>query len=183
MQKFVFGLLIFLNFGCSSLKVVSFDNPRMNFSNFEEYTLKRPMVDNQELTPEGRAFIEKFESAIKAEMEARGYRLTYSPDLEVSYDIMSSRQQDTNINRRPFYYNPWYYGNTYGVSQTNYTESIVIVELKEIGSGKTAWQGSLDLRYTRNSKKTDMIIPEAVKNIFSAYPYLAGSNKKIEREK
>lgn len=165
-----------------SVKVVSFENPRANFAKFEEYSLKRPLVENREMTPEGRKFIEKFENAINAEMSQRGYTLTYSPDLEVSYDIVASRQRDTNVNRSPFYYNPWFYGTTYNVYQSNYTESIVIVEMKEISTGKTVWQGSLDLRYTRNSKKNETIIPDAVAKIFSEYPYQAGSNKKVVAE-
>lgn len=182
MQKIsLFLLLSAIYFGCS-VKVVSFENPRTNFGKFEEYTLKRPLADNKDLTPEGKQFIASFEDAINSEMKKRGYDLTYSPDLEVSYDIVSSRQRDTNVNRSPYYYNPWYYGNYYNVSQTNYTESIVIVEMKDATTGKTVWQGSLDLRYTRNSKKKDSIIPDAVERIFSDYPYLAGSNKKVEVE-
>jgi len=170
-------------FGCSSVKVVSFENPRANFGKFEEYVLKQPVAENSQLTPEGKVFIEKFETAVKMEMTNRGYELTYSPDIEVSYDIVSSRQRDTNVNRSPFYYNPWYYGNTYNVYQSNYTESIIIIDFKDLSTGKTVWQGSLDLRYTRNSKKKENIIPDAVQTIFGDYPYQAGSSKKAVPEK
>ncbi len=168
--------------GCSSVKVVSFENPRANFGEFEEYALKQPVAENSQLTPEGRIFIEKFETAVKTEMTNRGYQLTYSPDIEVSYDIVSSRQRDTNVNRSPFYYNPWYYGTTYNVYESNYTESIIIIDIKDLSTGKTVWQGSLDLRYTRNTKKKDNIIPDAVQSIFGDYPYQAGSSKKIAPE-
>jgi len=164
---------------CSSVKVVSFENPRANFGQFEEYALKQPVAENSQLTPEGKIFIEKFETAVKTEMANRGYQLTYSPDIEVSYDIVSSRQRDTNVNRSPFYYNPWYYGTTYNIYESNYTESIIIIDIKDLGTGKTVWQGSLDLRYTRNSKKKETIIPDAVHNIFGDYPYQAGSSKKL----
>lgn len=177
---FPFALIMF--FGCSSVKVVSFENPRANFAGFEEYALKQPVAENSQLTPEGRIFIEKFETAVKTEMTNRGYQLTYSPDIEVSYDIVSSRQRDTNVNRSPFYFNPWYYGNTYNVYESNYTESIIIIDIKELGTGKTVWQGSLDLRYTRNTKKKENIIPDAVQTIFGDYPYQAGSSKKIVPE-
>ncbi len=173
---------VFITWGCSSVKVVSFENPRTDFSKFEEYTLKKPLSDDKELSPEGQLFIEKFENAIKSEMSQRGYKLTYSPDLEVSYDIHSATQRDTNVSRSPNYFNPWFYDNTYRVTQTNYTESIILVELKDANTGKTAWQGSLDLRQSKNSKNKDSVIPEAVHTIFSSYPYLSGSDKKIELE-
>lgn len=169
--------------GCSSVKVVSFESPRARFADYEEYTIKRPMAEDRELSAEGRAFIERIEGDIKEEMGSRGYSLTYSPDIEISYDVVSSRQRDTNVNRSPFWYNPWFYGTTYNVYQYNYTESIVMVEIKDLNSGKLAWQGSLDLRYTRNSKRKDDILPEAIHNIFSSYPYVAGSSKKVEPEK
>ncbi len=168
--------------GCSSVKVVSFENPRVNFADFQEYSLKKPVSNTGELSAEGRQFIDRLENTIKEEMGKRGYELTYSPDLEVSYDIVSSRQRDTNVNRNPFWYNPWFYGTTYNVYQYNYTESIVMIEMKDLNTGKIAWQGSLDLRYTRNSKKKDQIIPEAIQNIFKDYPYVSGSNTKVQPE-
>jgi len=182
MKKFLLPWFLLFAISACSVKVVSFENPRVNFGKFEEYTLKRPMAGDKELTPEGRQFIDNFEKAINTEMKKRGYNLTYSPDLEVHYDIVSSRQRNTNVNRSPYYYNPWYYGNYYNVYQTNYTESIIIIDLKDATTGKTVWQGSLDLRYTRGSKTTDKTIPEAVSRIFSDYPYTAGSSKKVEPE-
>lgn len=166
--------------GCSSVKVVSFESPRANFTNFHEYTLKRPVTNTGELSPEGQQFIDGIESTIQQEMRSRGYELTYSPDLEISYDIVSSRQQDTNVSRSPFWYNPWLYGTAYNVYQQNYTESIVMIEMRDVATGKIAWQGSLDLRYTRSSKRKENILPDAIHNIFSEYPYVAGSNRKVE---
>lgn len=163
---------------CSSYRVVTFTNDASSFKSYHHYKLEHLKTKaNQDSTQKPEVII-RLEDAMHQQMTERRYQsVGESPDLLLRYEIISNQQTEYNVDRyayRPSVFNP--YGYYYDLNERNFTESILLLELKDAATGKVVWQGSLDLRYNRRSKKTDDLITDAVIRIFATYRYTAGSD-------
>lgn len=179
----VLGLLVIL-FSCTSYKVVTFTNDASRFDNYYNYSLEylKTRVDQEsQKKPE---VILRLEEAMHQQMTDRKYKLVNrQPDLLLRYEIISNQRTEYDIDNysyRRSIFNP--YGYYYGINERNFTESILLLELKDADTNKVVWQGSLDLRYSRKSKKTDDLIQDAVIKIFDTYLYTAGSGVPLAEE-
>lgn len=179
----VLGLLVVLS-SCTSYKVVTFTNDGSRFDNYYNYSLEylKTRVDQEnQKKPE---VVLKLEKAMHQQMTDRKYSLVNrQPDLLLRYEIISNQRTEYDIDNysyRRSIFNP--YGYYYGINERNFTESILLLELKDADTNKVVWQGSLDLRYSRKSKKTDDLIQDAVIKIFDTYLYTAGSAVPLAEE-
>ncbi len=177
-------LLCVLLSSCTSYKVVTFTNSNSRFNSYFSYEiahLKTKAGNAEQKKPE---VVLRLEDAIHQQMAERKYQRSGNrPDLRLRYEIISNQRTEYDMDTysyRQSIYNP--YGYYYNLNERNFTESILLLELTDVSTNKVVWQGSLDLRYSRKSKKTDNLIQEAVIKIFDSYRYTAGSDVPLARE-
>ncbi len=169
---------------CKGPQVVSFINPKIDFSNFRTYRIVTPGDGSKENLHDSSSVNPQIVELLNSEMISRGYEYSPESDLRLQYNFISNNKTDIDItpnyySRRSIYSSPYPipYGS-YNVRQRNFYEAILLVELKD-RAAKTVWQGSLDLRYSKKIKGKDEVLPVAVMKIFESYSYKAGSNKPI----
>ncbi|MEQ9301840.1 MAG: DUF4136 domain-containing protein [Cyclobacteriaceae bacterium] len=169
---------------CSTYKVVTFTNEGSRFDSYYNYEIEHLKTKVDQADREKPAVIIRLEDAMHQQMTERNYqRAGKRPDLTLRYEIISNQRTEFDLNTRAFrpsIYNP--YGYYYDVNERNFTESILLLELKDVRTNKIVWQGSLDLRYSRKSKKTADLIQDAVLKIFDSYRYTAGSDVPLALE-
>lgn len=171
------SLILLLFQSCAPPKVVKFLNSELDYSQYHTYRLINYKSDDKSYAVEGQAFYDEIENGIKQNMSAKGYQPLDRPDLIARYEIVSTTATETN-NRN---YDP--YGYNYYIPPTtkNYTEGIVLIELRDRKQKKLVWQGSLDLKYTMKGE-AKLTLLEAINRIFESYPYKAGSNERVAIE-
>ena len=180
MRKSIFtavALLILSN--CSTPKVIHFLNDEMDYSTYHSYRLVNYKSSDKSYAKEGKALFEGIEKAIAKNMDLKNYVAADLPDLTVRYEIISTITSSSNQNNSSYnsaHNDP--YGTPY-VNTKKITEGIILIEFRDKKLQKLVWQGSLDLKY---SKKKEIIImlEEAIEQIFTSYPYEAGSNLEIK---
>jgi hypothetical protein len=136
--------------------------------------IKAERAGGQEKAP----IIVDLENAINAEMASRGYLEVHrNSDLKLRYEVVANQTNNYNsINQSPYYrqtvYNQSYFLNS-PFNYRQFTESILLIEVKNEKTEKILWQGSLDLRFSQRAKDTNEIVVSAVKLIFDTYPFTA----------
>lgn len=169
---------------CGTYKVVTFTNEGSRFGSYFSYEIEHLKTKVDKADQKKPEVVIRLEDAMHQQMAERKYeRAGKRPDLRLRYEIISNQRTEYDMNTRAFrpsIYNP--NGYYYDVNERNFTESILLLELKDTRTNKIVWQGSLDLRYSRKSKKTDDLIQDAVLKIFNSYRYTAGSNVPLAQE-
>ena len=158
---------------CSSPKVVSFYNEQVDFSKYTTFEIINPANPDDKISDRNIQSDENIENAIRKEMNFRGYRAEVNSNLWVFYRVILDNRSDVHINdyslaTRTF---PYATVNTY-----NYKEGILMIEMKDSGTRKTIWQGSLDLKIGSRKTNTDAL-QEAMRLIFEDYPFRAGKGE------
>jgi len=169
--------------GCKGTQVVSFSNSNTDFGKFHTYRIVPEQEGDKQLS---QVNIE-LEEIIMEEIEDRNYKYHPRPDLRVHYRFIANTKTDYNVDtysgygRSSYYYNPYSnrYYQPYSVSKRDFYEAILLIELRDRTTGKSVWQGSLDMKYTKKVKDKKNILPEAVREIFRSYPYVAGNSKPV----
>ncbi len=161
-------LLTFVIASSCSPKVVSYVNPKANFSQFETYRMVTTKAESKNISPENTLVFDMIRKSINDEMAKRSYIISnISPDLTLRYEVTSSTRVENSTNQIGPYYAPQ-------VNTRTIYESIILVELYD-SRKKLVWQGSFDLRQERKEKKASKAIKKAVGHIFTSYPYRASS--------
>ena len=159
---FMPAIVLVFTVSCGPVKVVSYQSPNTDFSEYSSYSI----LSNEYFSAENIEERDKLESAIINEMDNRGFMFAERPDLMVAYQIIVGSETRVRNDQQFF---PQFGGfnrfNTVNVDRFN--EGILLVEVRQ--KKKVLWQGSLDLRYNnRNKVKKD--IPELVALIFREFP-------------
>ena len=169
---------------CATYDVVTFTNSDSSFSNYFSYQLEHLKTKTEAKDIKKPDEILRLEKALHEEMASRRYQQSTSyPDLTLRYELISNQQTTYNVDAFPYrrsFYDP--FGYFYNINERTFTESILLLELKDAATAKIVWQGSLDLRYSRRSKKVDDLIKDAVTNIFDSYRYIAGSGEPVAKD-
>ncbi len=181
----LFALAVLLSMTtCATYDVVTFTNSGSDFSNYFSYQLEhlKTKADAKDIKKPNELL--RLEKVLHEEMASRKYQQSTSyPDLTLRYELISNQQTTYDVDafsyRRSFY-DP--FGYFYNINERTFTESILLLELKDAATAKIVWQGSLDLRYSRRSKQVDDLIKDAVTKIFSSYRYIAGSEHPTAKE-
>lgn len=177
---------VILVIGCKGTQVVSFSNSNTDFSKFQTYRIVPEQEGDEQFRDTSQLNIE-LEEIIIEEIEARNYKYHPRADLRIHYRFIANTKTDYNVDtysgygQSSYYYNPYsnHYYQPYSVSKRNFYEAILLIELRDRTTGKSVWQGSLDMRYTKKVKDKKDVLPEAVREIFRSYPYVAGSNESV----
>ncbi|MFY0627390.1 MAG: DUF4136 domain-containing protein [Reichenbachiella sp.] len=163
-------------FSCATTKTISFINDDMDLRDYETFKLITVNTDDENFSVSGMVFFSELEKAIYRNMDKRLFDKSNKPDIIVRYELVSNQRTESSRNMN--YYSPYSYYTPSPTVVRNYTEGILIIEFRDRKKKKLVWQGSLDLEYTRGDDPDDVIV-DAVNEIFTTYPYQAGSYNEI----
>jgi hypothetical protein len=143
------------------------------FSTYHIENIKAERAASQEKAP----IIIDLENAIRSEMTARGYlEASRNAELKLRYEIVANQTNNYSLNQSP-YRRQTFYSQSYFLNSPfnfrEFTESILLIEIRNARTEKILWQGSLDMKFSQRSKDTKEIVLNAVKLIFDTYPFKA----------
>lgn len=174
--KFASLILVFLIASCNSIKVVSDYDTATDFTQYKTFAFYKKGIDKAEISDLDKRRILK---AVEAELMARGFTKSETPDLLVNIFTKSRRKVDVSNNNFGYggyggYYGwyPWYYGPNYGTTISEYTEGTLFLDLIDANKKELAWQGigSGGLSTSGNVAKKEARIKEFVNQIMAQYP-------------
>lgn len=187
-RRFVLGMIgVFavLLAGCASGPRISSEaDPEANFDGYRTFGFYAPLA----LEKEGYATptTDRIKAAARAQMESRGYVFTIEqPDLWVN--LNAYMQEKTDVSTIPtvdynYYYSyraRSYFAAPYWRDRTDvrqYTEGTLNVDLVDHAKNRLVWEGIAVGRVSKaKPEERAARIDSAVAEIFSRYPYRAGS--------
>ncbi|VEI68088.1 Uncharacterised protein [Serratia quinivorans] len=157
--------------GCASQPQVTSDyDHSANFSQYHTYGFA-PEAAGQYQTLTGKYI----QTAIKQQMEQRGYKPSATPDLLVYSSAV--KQNKVQVNDSPAPVGRWGYAGWGGYNQTvwSYTEGTLTVDLVDSKKKQLVWRGTAS--NTLNSDGTPASqtqIQQAVTALFATYSFQAG---------
>jgi hypothetical protein len=160
---------------CSSLKVTYDYDKQADFAKYKTYAYSE---DSQKL-PVGDLNRNRIMSAVDAEMAAKGFSKSDSPDVLIDMHVRAEQKTEAVANTTgPGYYGgPWRYGYGGGFSTTtinynDYIEGTLFINMVDAAKQQIVWQGraTKTLDENANAEKRDKNINSAVQQIFSKYP-------------
>lgn len=168
-------VLVFLITSCNSIKVVADYETTTDFTQYKTFAFYKKGIDKAEISDLDKRRILK---AVEAELMAKGFTKSETPDILVNIFTKSRRKVDINNNNYGYgfggYYGwyPWYYGPNYGTTISEYTEGTLFVDLIDANKKELAWQGigSGGLSTSGNVAKKEARIKEFVAQIMAQYP-------------
>ena len=168
----LYSVALLLLAGCTTSKVVSFHNDEFELSTIKTFAL-RATYDRAKLTSTQQQTDSVLLAILLNQMTFRGYEPSHSPDVFVSYKVSlssssESRVDDTYNSRRYYQSRRNYQPFEYGVTTYNYTEGLVLVEVKN-PAGKLIWQGSKDFK-VKKKVSTREILVQTIREIIASYP-------------
>ena len=124
--------------------------------------------------------------AVADEMKSRGYKSIQEADLMIK--IQGGTKNTIEIKNDNYYYSPYDY-NSYNYNQYNRyndyydrprdqsnKESSIIIDIIDIKKDKIVWQGVGIGSLGKKESLTEIMIREAISNVFLEYPHTAGSS-------
>lgn len=154
---------------CSSIKVTTDYDNRVDFSKYRTYAFYKPEIDKAKISDLDKKRILR---AIEFELEAIGFVKSNNPDILVG--IFTKSKERINVNQNNFGWgwgwNPWIWGgNNLNINQ--YTEGTLFIDFIDKEKKELIWQGvgSGALRL-ENREKKEARIREFVKEIISRFP-------------
>ncbi|MDW5287593.1 DUF4136 domain-containing protein [Formosa sp. PL04] len=173
--KFAPALLILLVVSaCSSIKVASDYEKGTSFDTFKTYAFYKTGIDKAEISDLDKKRILR---AIEAQMTAKGYVKSETPDILVSI-FTKAREQvnvyNNNMGWGPYGYgwgwSPYYYNDFNNTSITSSTEGTLFIDLIDAKKQELVWQGVGSGYLNQNMNKKDERINEFVAQILASYP-------------
>ncbi len=171
--------------GCATgPRITTEADPEADFSRYRTFAFYSPLA----IEPEGysSATSDRMKSAVRAQMEARGYVYTTDrPDLWVNINAYTQRQTDVTVVPEvdyAYYYSyraRGYYVVPYWRDRTDvyrYTEGTINVDIIDAARNRLVWEGIAVGRVGRmkDAAVRDQRIDSAIADIFAEYPYRAG---------
>jgi len=176
--------------GCApSVKVRSDADPDVNLTQYQTYGFF------SQLGVEGDSYSNlvgrHFRDAISAQMEARGYSKSDSPQLQVNVSIGAEEKIRVNTYQDPYLYggyygrygygymgSPWGYPTTTRTSVSQYTEANVYIDMVDASEHKLVWQGVATFTLTdKMQEQLRETVYSTVDKVFSQYPVPAPASK------
>ena len=156
---------------CSTLRVTTDYDTKANFTSYKTFAFYKNGIDKASISDLDKKRIMR---AIEAELTAKGFTKSKTPDILVS--IFTKSRERVNINNNNNFawgygWSPWMWG---GMNQTNvrqYTEGILFIDFIDREKNELVWQGvgSGAMKF-RNREKKEERIKEFVKAIINKYP-------------
>ncbi len=171
----IYNLFILLCLGiltsCSSVKVVSDYDTKVDFSTYKTFAFYKKGIDKASVSDLDKKRIMR---AIENELIEKGFTKSENPDLLIS--IFTKSREQVNVTDNNFGYgfgwgyNPWFFGST-NLNINQYTEGTLFIDFIDKNKNELIWQGigSGAMKMSNIDKKEERI-NEFVNKIILAYP-------------
>lgn len=174
------ALLALACVACSSPRVITNYDESTDFATFETYGFpKRLGTDDARYTS---LLSQMLKTAVGRELEARGYEPDEEPDLIVNFFVDIDEKIRTSTTPSVAYgYRSYGVYSGYDTTVTQYTEGTLRVDLVDRGRNQLVWEGVVIGRVTDDRRKElQETVDGAVAEVFSEYPFQAGSDVPAE---
>ncbi len=163
-------LLLFIAASCSSVRVNTDYDKKVDFSQYKTYAFYKTGIDKVEISDLDKKRILR---SIDEAMTAKGFTKSETPDLLVNINAKAEK----NVNVNQFYagygygwgfgWNPYWGGNT---SISSSTDGILILDLIDAKKKELVWQGEGTGYLTKDTNEKDENIKNFVTKILEQYP-------------
>ncbi|GGW68256.1 uncharacterized protein DUF4136 [Winogradskyella epiphytica] len=158
---------------CRSVKVASDYDREANFDNYKTFAFFKPGIDKAEINDIDKRRILR---AIEAELMAKGFTKSETPDMLVS--IFTKSNQRVDIYNNAWGYGAWGWGGyggwgwrSHGNTVSTTTEGVLYIDLIDTKKKELIWQGSgTGNLETRNIDKKEARIKEFVSQMLLQFP-------------
>ena len=164
-------LLSFVVTSCVSVRVATDYDKNANFNDYKTFAFFKPGIDKAEINDLDKRRILR---AIEAELLAKGFTKSESPDLLIS--IFTKSNQRVDIYNNYWGYGawgwgggPWGWGWNQPMASTS-TEGILFIDIINAEKKELIWQGQGTGYLSKNMEKKEERINEFVKKILERYP-------------
>ena len=164
------ALLLVMLSSCVSVRVASDYDKNANFDTYKSFAFYKNGIDKAEISDLDKRRILR---AIEAELLAKGFTKSETPDLLVS--IFTKSREKVNVYNNgwgPYGYgwgwSPWYWNNYSHVSTS--TEGTLYIDLIDAKKKELVWQGIGAGNISQNMKNKEERIKEFVAKIMEKYP-------------
>ncbi|MFK5855302.1 MAG: DUF4136 domain-containing protein [Bacteroidota bacterium] len=190
MKNFLIPIVLVFLVSCSSLTVTNNWDKTLDFKQFKTFSLYPWDKQNNKLVH--KYDIEIITTAVKSEMERRGYEyVEKGGELIVSAFITLENKTDYQAYTNHYggyagygggwgyYGSPWAYGYGWGpgyygggttITSVNYVQGTLIVDIFETKNKKLVWQGMGVGTVDDNLAKRDKNLPRNISHIFRKFP-------------
>ncbi len=165
-------LLLIAVTSCSSVRVAADYDKDANFNDYKSFAFFKTGIDKAEISDLDKRRILR---AIEAELLAKGFTKSESPDLLVS--IFTKSRQKINIYNNGYFgygygwrWSPFYWGNHYNNNVSTSTEGTLYIDLIDANKKELVWQGMGIGYLTKNMEKKEARFKEFVFKIMEKYP-------------
>ncbi len=174
--KLVFLLCFVILASCSSVRVVSDYDTKVDFTKYKTFAFYKKGIDKASVSDLDKKRIMR---AVESELIAKGFSKSEKPDILVSVFTKSREQVNVSDNNTGlgwgWGYNPWFYGRT-NININQYTEGTLFIDFIDRDNNELIWQGiGSGAMKMRKIEKKEKRINEFVYEIISTYP--PGSKK------
>ena len=141
----IYKLFILLCLGiltsCSSVKVVSDYDTKVDFSTYKTFAFYKKGIDKASVSDLDKKRIMR---AIENELIEKGFTKSENPDLLISIFTKSREQVNVTDNNLGYGfgwgYNPWFFGST-NLNINQYTEGTLFIDFIDKNKNELIWQG------------------------------------------
>ena len=169
--KLLFLLCLVMLTSCSSVRVVSDYDTKVDFTSYKTFAFYKKGIDKASVSDLDKKRIMR---AVEAELVAKGFSKSANPDILVSIFTKSREQVNVSDNNIGigwgWGYNPWFYGRT-NININQYTEGTLFIDFIDKNTNELIWQGiGSGAMKMSNIEKKEERINEFVYKIISTYP-------------
>ena len=169
--KLLFLLCLVMLTSCSSVRVVSDYDTKVDFTSYKTFAFYKKGIDKASVSDLDKKRIMR---AVEAELVAKGFNKSANPDILVSIFTKSREQVNVSDNNVGigwgWGYNPWFYGRT-NININQYTEGTLFIDFIDKKTNELIWQGiGSGAMKMSNIEKKEERINEFVYKIISTYP-------------
>ena len=169
--KLLFLLCLVMLTSCSSVRVVSDYDTKVDFTSYKTFAFYKKGIDKASVSDLDKKRIMR---AVEAELVAKGFSKSANPDILVSIFTKSREQVNVSDNNIGigwgWGYNPWFYGRT-NININQYTEGTLFIDFIDKNTNELIWQGiGSGAMKMSNIEKKEERINEFVYEIISTYP-------------
>ena len=182
LRVFPLAVMVFLMAGCApTVKVRSDADPNVNFSQYKTYNFFSQLG----IEGDGYASLmgQHFREAINAQMSARGFKLSDTPQLQINVSAATDDKIRVNSYQDPYLYGGYYgrgYGGGWGMPMyyggstttvTQYKVADVYIDAVDAQQHKMVWQGVASFTLSEKmQKELRQSIFNTVGEIYTQFP-------------
>jgi hypothetical protein len=169
--RFLPLVLIIILTSCSSIRVNSDYDKKVDFSAFKTYAFYKTGIDKVEISDLDK---KRILYSIEETLSAKGFTKSETPDLWINFFTKEREQVDVNRFNVGWGYgwgwgwNPWIWGGNTTVNR--YPEGTLTIDIIDAKKKELIWQGEGEGVLTKDTNKKDENIKEFVTKILEQYP-------------